>query len=113
MKELLKPSLTNAKRVETSSIFDLTKRIDLRSANRKCMESLAVAGAFDGFENSHRAQYFFDDGSGPFLEKAIKFGASTRLLQIALKYHFLVKLQTFNCQNHMFRIASLGETFKS
>lgn len=60
------------------SIFDLTKRIDLRSANRKCMESLAVAGAFDGFENSHRAQYFFDDGSGPFLEKAIKFGASTQ-----------------------------------
>jgi len=59
-----------------TSIFDLTKRIDLRAANRKCMESLAVAGAFDGFENSHRAQYFFDDGTGPFLEKAIKFGAN-------------------------------------
>ncbi len=57
------------------SIFDLTKRIDLRAANRRCMESLAVAGAFDGFENSHRAQYFFDDGNGQFLEKAIKFGA--------------------------------------
>lgn len=61
-----------------TSIFDLTKRIDLRAANRKCMESLAVAGAFDGFENSHRGQYFFDDGTGTFLEKAIKFGASSQ-----------------------------------
>ena len=59
-----------------NSIFDLTKRIDLRAANKKALESLAISGAFDSFENSHRAQYFFDDGSGPFLEKAIKYGAS-------------------------------------
>ena len=58
-----------------NSIFDLTKRIDLRAANKKALESLAISGAFDSFENSHRAQYFHDDGSGPFLEKAIKFGA--------------------------------------
>ena len=61
-----------------NSIFDLTKRIDLRAANKKALESLAISGAFDSFENSHRAQYFYDDGSGPFLEKAIKFGASTQ-----------------------------------
>lgn len=59
-----------------TSIFDLTKRIDLRAANKKALESLAISGAFDSFENSHRAQYFYDDGSGPFLEKAIKYGAS-------------------------------------
>ncbi|MDB4655629.1 DNA polymerase III subunit alpha, partial [Flavobacteriales bacterium] len=58
-----------------NSIFDLTKRIDLRAANKKALESLAISGAFDSFEDSHRAQYFHDDGSGPFLEKAIKFGA--------------------------------------
>ncbi|MDP6909135.1 MAG: DNA polymerase III subunit alpha, partial [Flavobacteriales bacterium] len=61
-----------------TSIFDLTKRIDLRAANKKCMESLAVSGTFDSFEGSHRAQYFFNDGTGPFLEKAIKFGANTQ-----------------------------------
>lgn len=61
-----------------NSIFDLTKRVDLKSANKKAFESLAYSGAFDSFANSHRAQYFFDDGSGPFLEKAIKFGASTQ-----------------------------------
>ncbi len=59
-----------------TSVFDLTKRIDLRAANKKALESLAISGAFDSFENSHRAQYFFDDGSGPFLEKAIKYGSS-------------------------------------
>ncbi len=59
-----------------NSIFDLTKRIDLRASNKKALESLAISGAFDSFENSHRAQYFFDDGNGPFLEKAIKYGAS-------------------------------------
>jgi DNA polymerase-3 subunit alpha len=58
------------------SIFDLTKRIDLRAANKKALESLAISGAFDSFENSHRAQYFYDDGTGPFLDKAIKFGSS-------------------------------------
>ena len=60
-----------------NSIFDLTKRIDLRAANKKALESLALSGAFDSFENSHRAQYFFEreEGKGTFLESAIKFGA--------------------------------------
>jgi|10_taG_2_1085330.scaffolds.fasta_scaffold04406_3 DNA polymerase-3 subunit alpha len=58
-----------------SSIFDLTKRIDLRAANKKTLESLALAGAFDSFPNTHRAQYFAEyDNKGTFLEMAIKFG---------------------------------------
>ncbi len=56
------------------SIFDFAKRIDLRSANKKAFESLAYAGGFDGFTNTHRAQYFFKDGDNTTgLEKAIKF----------------------------------------
>ncbi len=59
-----------------SSIFDLTKRIDLRSANKKTFENLALAGGFDGFKNTHRAQYFYDEGDGiTFLEKAIRYGS--------------------------------------
>ncbi|WP_242131325.1 DNA polymerase III subunit alpha [Aestuariivivens marinum] len=58
------------------SIFDLAKRIDLRAANKKAFENLALAGGFDCFKNTHRAQYFHDDGDGiTFLEKAIKYGA--------------------------------------
>ncbi|WP_031426635.1 DNA polymerase III subunit alpha [Flavimarina sp. Hel_I_48] len=58
------------------SVFDLAKRIDLRAANKKALESLALAGGFDGFNTSHRAQYFKDEGDGiTFLEKAVKYGA--------------------------------------
>ena len=58
------------------SIFDFSKRIDLRAANKKAFENLALAGGFDGLGNTHRAQYFHDEGDGiTFLEKAIKYGA--------------------------------------
>jgi len=58
------------------SIFDLAKRVDLRAANKKSFEGLANAGGFDCFENTHRAQYFADEGDGiTFLEKAMKYGA--------------------------------------
>ncbi len=58
------------------SIFDLAKRIDLRAANKKAFENLALAGGFDCFTNTHRAQYFHKEGSDlTFLEKAIKFGS--------------------------------------
>ncbi|WP_445456660.1 DNA polymerase III subunit alpha [Flavobacterium sp. HNIBRBA15423] len=58
------------------SIFDVAKKIDLRAANKKAFESLALAGGFDCFSNTHRAQYFHDDGDGiTFLEKAVKYGA--------------------------------------
>jgi len=58
------------------SIFDFAKRIDLRAANKKAFENLALAGGFDGFGEAHRAQYFQNEGDGiTFLEKAIKYGA--------------------------------------
>ncbi len=55
------------------SIFDLSKRIDLRAANKKAFENLALAGGFDSFD-THRAQYLHDDGDGVmFLEKVLKY----------------------------------------
>ncbi|MAO17705.1 DNA polymerase III subunit alpha [Muricauda ruestringensis] len=58
------------------SIFDLAKRVDLRAANKKAFENLALAGGFDSFGDTHRAQYFHDDGDGiTFLEKAVKYGS--------------------------------------
>jgi len=60
-----------------SSIFDLTKRIDLKAANKKTFESLALAGGFDSLGEVHRAQYFHaENGEAPFLEKALRFGAN-------------------------------------
>jgi len=57
------------------SIFDFAKRIDLRAANKKAFESLAYGGGFDGFSDTHRAQYFHRDMDGSTgIEKAVKFG---------------------------------------
>ncbi len=58
------------------SIFDMAKRIDLRAANKKAFESLALAGGFDSFIETHRGQYFHKDGDDiTFLEKAMKYGS--------------------------------------
>ena len=66
----------NRKDGNYKSIFDLAKRIDLRAANKKAFENLALAGGFDGFSETHRAQYFHHDGDGiTFLEKAIRYGS--------------------------------------
>ena len=66
----------NRKDGKYKSIFDLTKRIDLRAANKKALENLILAGGFDSFEGTTRAQYFHDDGDGiTFYEKSIKYGS--------------------------------------
>jgi DNA polymerase-3 subunit alpha len=58
------------------SIFDMIKRINQRTVNKKTLESLAYAGGFDCFPDLHRAQYFFtppnDTSTG--LEKIVRFG---------------------------------------
>lgn len=58
------------------SIFDLIKRINQRAVNKKTLENLVYAGAFDAFKEMHRAQYFYiapgETMNG--LEKIIRFG---------------------------------------
>jgi DNA polymerase III subunit alpha len=60
----------------SANIFDFIKRINQRTVNKKTLESLAYAGAFDCFTELHRAQYFFipqgDVSTG--LEKIIRYG---------------------------------------
>ena len=68
--------VANRKDGKYKSIFDLAKRIDLRSANKKAIENLALAGGFDCFNDTYRAQYFHTDGDNiTFYEKAIRYGA--------------------------------------
>jgi DNA polymerase-3 subunit alpha len=59
-----------------SSIFDFAKRVNLRAINKRSFEALAMAGAFDSFPDTHRAQYFHkdDESSIVFIEKIIHFG---------------------------------------
>ena len=68
--------VANRKDSKYKSIFDLTKRIDLRAANKKAIENLILAGGFDSFSGTTRAQYFHDDGDSiPFYEKALRFAS--------------------------------------
>jgi len=57
------------------SIFDVTKRVDLRAANKKAFDGLVLAGGFDSFQTANRSQYFALDEKGTtFIEKAIRYG---------------------------------------
>ena len=57
-----------------NSFDDFVKRVDLRSANKRALESIAYAGGFDSF-SLERSQYFSKDDSGhTYIEKMIKFG---------------------------------------
>ncbi len=58
------------------NVFDFIKRVNQRSTNKKTLESLAYAGAFDCFRELTRAQYFkIPDGeSMTGLERIIRFG---------------------------------------
>ena len=59
------------------SIFDFVKKVSLRDCNKRVLESFATAGAFDGFVNAHRAQYFHvDKNNRTLIETAIKYGQS-------------------------------------
>jgi DNA polymerase-3 subunit alpha len=56
------------------SVFDLAKRLDSKSVNKKSLEGLALAGGFDSFEGVHRAMFFTPDADGITLtDKMIKY----------------------------------------
>jgi DNA polymerase III subunit alpha len=59
-----------------ASIFDLVKRVNQRTVNKKSLESLVYSGAFDCFKDLTRAQYFYQaPGDVPAMDKIIKFGS--------------------------------------
>ena len=60
------------------SVFDCAKRVDLRAANKKAFENLAIAGAFDSF-GATRSQYFQQTpDESNYLEKIIRSAAKLK-----------------------------------
>ena len=58
-----------------SSIFDFVERINLNALNKKSLEAMALAGAFDCFKELNRAQYFAEDNKGQaFIESLVRYG---------------------------------------
>ncbi|MBR1550235.1 MAG: DNA polymerase III subunit alpha [Bacteroidales bacterium] len=73
-------------------IFDFLKRVDMHSVNKKNMEVLVKAGAFDGIGTMHRAQYFYKENqletTPTYLDQLVKWairsqdGASSNQMSI-------------------------------
>ena len=60
---------------EFKDIYDFVERVNLQSVNKKNLEALAMAGAFDSFKKHTRSQFFApDENDVTFVEKLIRYG---------------------------------------
>ncbi|MDF0693739.1 DNA polymerase III subunit alpha [Aquirufa ecclesiirivi] len=61
---------------EYTDIFDFVSRINVRQVNKKSLESLAFAGAFDCFTEIPRSHYFYvDQENTTFIEKIVRYAS--------------------------------------
>jgi DNA polymerase-3 subunit alpha len=67
---------------EYADIFDFVSRINVRQVNKKSLESLALAGAFDCFPEVERSHYFSLDpqDNTNFIEKIVRY--SSRMAEL-------------------------------
>ena len=60
-----------------TDIYDFVERIPQGSVNRRTMDNLAMAGAFDGFDGIKREDFFAENHAGvTFSEQLLNYGAS-------------------------------------
>ena len=71
--------------------FDFMRRINQRTVNKKTLECLVYAGAFDTFPQLHRAQYI-----------CVPEGETQSGLEKMIKYGNIVQSQTLNTANTLF-----------
>jgi DNA polymerase-3 subunit alpha len=73
------------------SVFDLVKRVNQRTVNKKSLECLALSGAFDFDPSLHRGQYFH-----------LQDGESLNGLEKIIRYGNIYQTQTANTSNTLF-----------
>ena len=68
------------------NVFDMVRRLNLQTVNKRAMESLALSGAFDGFNHLKRSQFFNpSEKYTTFLEHIMKYGAAYQSQKISAK----------------------------
>ncbi|NSW95147.1 MAG: DNA polymerase III subunit alpha, partial [Bacteroidales bacterium] len=68
------------------NIYDLVERVNLNALNKKTLEPMAVAGAFDCFPEISRARYFSLDTKGiSFIESLIRYGNNAKTVRNSSK----------------------------
>jgi len=83
------------------NIFDFSRRVNLRNVNKRVFESLAKAGAFDCFPESHRAQYFHSDDNQQtnFIDKIIKHANITAHKEATSQMNLFGETEQFSISN--------------
>lgn len=83
------------------NIFDFSRRVNLRNVNKRVFESLAKAGAFDCFPESHRAQYFYSDDNQQtnFVDKIIKHANITAQREITSQMNLFGETEQSSISN--------------
>lgn len=57
-------------------IYDFVERVPAGAVNRRCFENLALAGAFDCFDNVKREDFFYENNKGEsFSEQLLRYGS--------------------------------------
>lgn len=69
------------------SIWDFMERVNLRTCNKKTLESLAYGGGFDSFKELHRALFFHvpEGESSTGIEKLIKYGSNFQAEKLSMQ----------------------------
>lgn len=63
-----------------TSLFDFARRVNLNACNRKNVENLILAGAFDNFNEATREQFFATNTKGEmFLDLFMRYGVSYQI----------------------------------
>lgn len=79
-------------------IFDFIQRINQRVVNKKSLESLVYAGAFDCFPDMHRGQFF-----------AVQAGETTNNLERIVRFGNVVQASQQNTMGSLFGDAAMPE----
>jgi len=58
-----------------TSLEDFVSRVNLKSANKRTLESISLSGGFDSFD-IYRSQLFYSEDSVSYLEKMMRFGSA-------------------------------------
>lgn len=62
---------------EFTDIYNFVERVNLQTVNKKTVENLVLAGAFDAMVDFQRSQFFAQDSKGAtFIESLIRYGNS-------------------------------------
>ncbi|MGQ8337390.1 DNA polymerase III subunit alpha [Sunxiuqinia sp. A32] len=95
---------------EFKSVFDFVERVNLQSVNKKNIEALAMAGAFDSFSIKRKSFFSSQTENEPvFVEQLIKYGQSIKAQNSNTSLNLFADVNSYNDEIKQPTIPDLGE----